>query len=52
MAESEKLFHYLTSEQFLALTQEQRVAYHKRVDDHLAELKALMLKAKERLNKT
>lgn len=47
----EKPFLYLTSEQFLALTQEQRIAYRKRVEDHLAELKAIVLKAKERLKK-
>jgi hypothetical protein len=35
-----EVFHYLTSEEFLKLTLEERAAYLERVKEHLAALEA------------
>lgn len=46
--QSDKPFHYLTQEQFLALQPEERIAYLQRVTDHLAFRAALMEERQKR----
>ena len=45
MDEQDKPFHYLTQEQFLALSPSARLEYLRRVTDHLEVRAALMKKA-------
>ena len=44
MAEREKPFRYLTSVQFLALPERERIAYLEKVNDHLKVRVALLKK--------